>query len=56
MGRPEQVAEGIQALVDVGIEYVIVYQPNMAEGGVIQRFAEDVIPLLSRKTGVPGSR
>jgi alkanesulfonate monooxygenase SsuD/methylene tetrahydromethanopterin reductase-like flavin-dependent oxidoreductase (luciferase family) len=52
MGRPEQVAEAIQAVVDVGIQYVIVYQPNMAEGGVIQRFAEEVIPWLRRSTGV----
>jgi alkanesulfonate monooxygenase SsuD/methylene tetrahydromethanopterin reductase-like flavin-dependent oxidoreductase (luciferase family) len=54
LGRPEQVAQAIQAVVDAGIEYVIVYQPNMAEGGVIQRFAEEVIPLLRRRTGVAG--
>jgi F420-dependent oxidoreductase-like protein len=54
VGRPEQVAEAIQAVVDAGIEYVIVYQPNMAEGGVIQRFAEEVIPLLRRGRGVAG--
>jgi alkanesulfonate monooxygenase SsuD/methylene tetrahydromethanopterin reductase-like flavin-dependent oxidoreductase (luciferase family) len=54
IGRPEQVAAAIQAVVDVGFEYVIVYQPNMAEGGVIQRFAEEVIPLLRRSTGVAG--
>jgi alkanesulfonate monooxygenase SsuD/methylene tetrahydromethanopterin reductase-like flavin-dependent oxidoreductase (luciferase family) len=54
LGRPEQVAQAIQAVVDAGIEYLIVYQPNMAEGGVIQRFAEEVIPLLRRRTGVAG--
>jgi hypothetical protein len=26
--------------------------PNMAEGGIIQRFAEEVIPLLRQSTGV----
>jgi F420-dependent oxidoreductase-like protein len=46
VGRPEQVAEAIQAAVDVGIEYFIVFQPNLADEGVIRRFAEDVIPRL----------
>ncbi len=54
IGPPEQVAEAIQGVADAGVEYVIVYQPNMAEGGVIQRFAEEVIPLLRHSTGVPG--
>jgi hypothetical protein len=30
-----------------------VYLPNSAEGGVIQRFAEEVIPLVSPASGVP---
>jgi alkanesulfonate monooxygenase SsuD/methylene tetrahydromethanopterin reductase-like flavin-dependent oxidoreductase (luciferase family) len=52
IGCPEQVAGAIQAVADAGVEYAIVYQPNMAEDGVIERFAEEVIPLLRRSTRV----
>jgi F420-dependent oxidoreductase-like protein len=46
VGRPERIAEQIQGLVDAGIDYVIVYLPNMAEGGVIESFAAEVTPLV----------
>jgi F420-dependent oxidoreductase-like protein len=54
IGRPEQVAAAIQARVDVGLDYIIVYQPNMADGGVIRRFAQEVIPLVRPGTRVGG--
>jgi hypothetical protein len=44
----------IQEVVDLGFEYIIVYQPNMAELGVIQRFAEQVIPLVRPAARVAG--
>ena len=46
VGPPQKIAETIQGMVDVGIEYLVVYLPNAAEGGVIQRFAEEVVPLV----------
>jgi alkanesulfonate monooxygenase SsuD/methylene tetrahydromethanopterin reductase-like flavin-dependent oxidoreductase (luciferase family) len=46
VGPPEKIAQAIQGIVDVGFQYMVVYLPNMAESGVIQRFAEDVIPLV----------
>jgi alkanesulfonate monooxygenase SsuD/methylene tetrahydromethanopterin reductase-like flavin-dependent oxidoreductase (luciferase family) len=46
VGPPGKIAEELQGLVDVGFEYMVVYLPNSAEGGVIQRFAEEVIPLV----------
>jgi F420-dependent oxidoreductase-like protein len=54
IGQPEQVAVAIQEVVDLGFEYIIVYQPNMAELGVIQRFAEQVIPLVRPAARVAG--
>jgi F420-dependent oxidoreductase-like protein len=52
VGRPERIAEEIQGLVDVGLDYVIVYLPNMAEGGVIQSFAAEVMALLNPATAL----
>jgi hypothetical protein len=40
--------------VDLGFEYIIVDQPNMAEVGVIQGFAEQVIPLVRQAARVAG--
>jgi F420-dependent oxidoreductase-like protein len=51
VGRPERIAEEIQGIVDVGIDYVILYLPNMAEGGVIQSFAAEVMPLVRPTNG-----
>jgi F420-dependent oxidoreductase-like protein len=45
-GPAEKIAETIQGLVDAGIEYLVVYLPNAAEGGALQRFAEEVVPLV----------
>jgi F420-dependent oxidoreductase-like protein len=52
VGTPEKIAETIQGVVDVGLQYMVVYLPNSAEGGVIQRFAEEVIPLVRPASGV----
>jgi F420-dependent oxidoreductase-like protein len=46
-GTPEFVAERIRELVALGFNYVIVSVPNAAEGGAIQRVAEEVIPLVA---------
>ena len=46
VGRPERIAAQIQAVVVAGIDYLIVYLPNMAEGGVIESFAAEVTPLV----------
>jgi F420-dependent oxidoreductase-like protein len=51
VGPPEKVAETIQVLVDAGIEYLVVYLPNAAEGGAIKRFAEQVVPLVRPPSG-----
>lgn len=55
-GNSEQIAERLQALVEAGIEYAIVFLPNMAEGGVLQRFAEEVIPLVRPPGWAPPER
>ena len=47
IGTPEQIAEQIQARVDVGVNYVIAYIPRVAyDHEPMQRFAEEVIPLV----------
>jgi F420-dependent oxidoreductase-like protein len=51
VGPPEKIAEALQGKVDVGFEYFVVYLPNTAEAGVIQRFAEEVIPLVRPASG-----
>jgi alkanesulfonate monooxygenase SsuD/methylene tetrahydromethanopterin reductase-like flavin-dependent oxidoreductase (luciferase family) len=54
LGPPEHVAVAIQGVVDLGFEYIIVDQPNMAEVGVIQGLAEQVIPLVRPAARVAG--
>ena len=45
IGNPDQVRAHIQALSDAGIDYVIVYIPNVAhDREPIARFAEEIIP------------
>jgi F420-dependent oxidoreductase-like protein len=45
VGDPERVRAHIQGLVDAGIDYVIVYMPNLAhDREPIGRFAEAIIP------------
>src|SRR5262245_58830440 len=46
IGDAEQIAATMRAYAEVGIEYFIVNLPNAAEGGVFQRFAEEVFPRL----------
>ena len=48
-GDAERIAEIIGEYVEAGIEYVIVNVPNAFEGGVIERFAEEVFPRLGVK-------
>jgi alkanesulfonate monooxygenase SsuD/methylene tetrahydromethanopterin reductase-like flavin-dependent oxidoreductase (luciferase family) len=44
VGTPEQVQAHVQALSDAGINYVIVYMPNLAhDREPIGRFADEVI-------------
>jgi F420-dependent oxidoreductase-like protein len=47
-GPAHIVAERLRAVVDAGIDYLLVYIANMAEPGAIRRFAEEVIPLVER--------
>ncbi len=48
VGTPEEVRAHVQALVDAGIDYVIVYMPGLAhDREPIERFASDVIPAFS---------
>src|SRR5262245_7895645 len=45
IGTPDQIAEKIQAVVDAGANYIIVYLPGLAsDQGMLRRFAETVIP------------
>jgi len=46
-GSAEQVAERIREVVALGFDYVIFSVPNAAEGGAIQRVAEEVVPLVA---------
>jgi F420-dependent oxidoreductase-like protein len=46
-GRPEEVAERIREVVALGFDYIIFSVPNAAEGGAIQRVAEEVVPLVA---------
>ncbi len=48
VGTQEHVRAHIQALVDAGIEYVIVYMPGLAHNREpIQRFAEQIVPAFA---------
>jgi F420-dependent oxidoreductase-like protein len=48
IGNPEQVRAHVQALSDAGIDYVIVYIPNVAhDREPIARFAEEIIPAFA---------
>ncbi len=48
VGTPEQVRAHVQALVEAGIDYVIVYMPGLAlDREPIERFASNVIPAFS---------
>ncbi|MGZ3666653.1 MAG: LLM class F420-dependent oxidoreductase, partial [Ktedonobacterales bacterium] len=45
VGTPEQIAERIQARVDVGINYIIVSFPRIAyDHEPLYRFAEEIAP------------
>ncbi|HEY7347161.1 MAG TPA: LLM class F420-dependent oxidoreductase [Ktedonobacterales bacterium] len=47
IGDPEQIARRIQALIDVGVNYVLVSFPRVAyDHEPLYRFAEEVIPRL----------
>jgi F420-dependent oxidoreductase-like protein len=45
-GRPEQVAERVREIIELGFDYIIFDVPNASEGGAIQRVAEELIPLV----------
>lgn len=45
-GDAARLAELVHAYAELGVDYVIVNLPNAAEGGVIERFASEVLPLL----------
>ena len=48
IGTSEAVRAHIQGLVDAGIDYVIVYMPNLAhDREPIRRFADEIIPAFS---------
>jgi F420-dependent oxidoreductase-like protein len=48
IGIPEQVAEELQALADVGVNYFIIYLPRIAyDPEPVYRFAEEVVPHVS---------
>jgi F420-dependent oxidoreductase-like protein len=51
-GDAARIADIIEEYAALGIEYFIVNLPNAAEGGVISRFADEVIPRLGQKKGV----
>lgn len=48
IGTPDHVVERIRGIVDAGVNYVIIYFPNIAyDHEPLQRFAEEVIPHFS---------
>ena len=48
VGTPDQVRAHVQALVDAGIDYVIVYMRNLArDREPIERFASEIIPAFA---------
>jgi F420-dependent oxidoreductase-like protein len=46
-GDAGRIAEIVHEYADAGVDYFIVNLPNAAEGGVIERFAEEVFPKLA---------
>lgn len=48
IGTPEQVAEKLQAYVDLGVTYLIVRLVDFPDTAGIEMFAEEVMPRLSR--------
>ena len=50
-GTPDQIAEGLAALEQAGVTYVLLIAET--SGGQLRRFRDDVIPLLSRSTVDP---
>jgi F420-dependent oxidoreductase-like protein len=46
-GTPSEVAERIREVTQAGIDYVILQVPNAAEGGAIQRVAQELLPLIA---------
>jgi F420-dependent oxidoreductase-like protein len=46
IGDADHIAAAMREYADAGIDYFIVNLPNVAEAGVIQRFAEEVFPRL----------
>ncbi|WP_338179856.1 LLM class F420-dependent oxidoreductase [Candidatus Dormiibacter inghamiae] len=48
-GPAEQVTEHLSGLLDAGVDYLLVSMPNAFEGEIIQRVAEEVLPLLRRR-------
>src|ERR1700730_3946252 len=46
-GTPAEVAERILEVTQAGIDYVVLQVPNAAEGGAIQRVAEELLPLMA---------
>jgi len=49
-GDADRIAELMHAYADAGIQYFIVNLPNAFEGGVINRFAEEVFPRVGLQT------
>jgi hypothetical protein len=41
------VAERIREVTRAGIDYLVLRVPNAAEGGAIQRVAQELLPLLA---------
>jgi alkanesulfonate monooxygenase SsuD/methylene tetrahydromethanopterin reductase-like flavin-dependent oxidoreductase (luciferase family) len=46
-GTPAEVAERIREVTRAGIDYIVLRVPNAAEGGAIQRVAQELLPLLA---------
>jgi alkanesulfonate monooxygenase SsuD/methylene tetrahydromethanopterin reductase-like flavin-dependent oxidoreductase (luciferase family) len=46
-GSPEQVAERIEQLLALGIDYLILQVPNAFEAGAVRRIGTDLLPLLT---------
>ena len=45
VGTADQISERLQAVVDAGIDYIIVYMPRVAyDQSPVRRFAEEIIP------------
>jgi F420-dependent oxidoreductase-like protein len=55
VGDAAEIADAIRQYADAGIDYFIVNLPNAAEGGVITRFADEVLPRLGVRTSAPSA-